>query len=479
MKKYFLYYSLGVIASVVLINSFWALQLYGSDGYYFWGLSKFMASGKFENLNVFWNLYPSGFPLILAGVIKLIPSISYEQIGLGLLIAYLIIGPLIFMKAYDKFRENSFSKGLFFFYFATSGFYVVEYLVGEIILPQAFAYLLLPLFPFLIFSQKNKFYLICLLLTLYFLHSPTLLFILMSTTLCVFNKKTRGQTLWITVLLTPFLLLKILHLLLLKFGYTYNELPLNTFLSEYSLASNTRIFTEKFKSLPLYQLMLSGVPFFIWILFLKNKALEFVWYRNLALVATFAIIFFQTWSELLPFAWPKERYLGFLWLPIGLSFPYIFANKVKFKKGLIVLATMFIVFQYGMAFYRETRINEGIDKQINWLESLKKHEPENIVVLYKGNGGTYSYGIFAPANIYQVFPTKESKSSTVNARTELPGYYKDILPESIEDNLIDAQIDLIVIDKSFVEILKVLNSGKTYKLLSSFNDEAYAYILAE
>lgn len=479
MKKFFLLYSLSVSAVVILINEFWPLQLYGSDGYYFWGLAKFIVDGKLENTNIFWHLYPSGFSFMLAFLISLIPKLSYEQVGLGLLITYLILGPLIFIKIYNKETKNSLIKGLFFFYFAVSGFYIVEYLIGEIILPQALAFLLLPLYPYLLFSHKNKIYIVLLIFALYLLHSPTLLFILVSTALCAINKKTRKQTLWAAALLAPFILLKILHLVMLGLAWPYAELPFNSFLSEYNLSTSPKIFTETYVKLPMYQVLLSGVPIFIWILFSKNKRPEFVWYRSLALISTFAIIFYQSWSEILPFSWPRERYLGFLWLPIGLSFPYIFSQKIKFKVPMVAFTSMFIIFQFGMAFYRETRVNEHIEAQTEWLMSFKSYDAKNVVVLYKGNGGTYAYGIFPPANIYQVFPTKESKTSMVNTRSELPGYYKDILPQNIEDNLINAEIDLIIIDKNFIEILKSLESSSRYKFASSFNDEAYAYILAE
>lgn len=489
LKNYFLFSGV-VIVGILGLHALLPLQFYSVDSHYFWGLAHYILEGKLQNSLIFWHIYPLFFAFPIAAAIFVFPSLSYTSMALGLLILLIVAGPLIFHRAYRELKL-SFPALLFYFFFAMSGFYVVEYLVGETLVPQALGFLLLALFPALLFSKKKHdvFLALLLLVLIYFMHSATAFFILLATALSIFWKPTRKRVWLISLLLAPFLLLKALHLGLLLGGVDIVNLPFNNFLQSLGLSTWDHGITDLFRHFSLYQFVLSGVPFFFWVLFLpfiKNKFRHPVvlWFVTLFLVSLFAFVAYDLWTELFHIGWPRDRYLGFLWLSFALTLPYGLKRQSRqFKTVFIPVAIFFIVFQFGMGFYRETRVQDDTEQLQAWINGLSQFVDEEdgpiLFLVRENNPKTYAYSFYAPHDIYFSFPYDINKNYLINRRTDPPGFSGSIpSQEEIEAILLDENIPLVVFIEEFKEPFDFLQDSPQYEFVSSFQNEFHAYQLS-
>lgn len=467
-------------------------QFYNEYGLYYWGLGKFLSVGKFANSEVFSLVGPGLSAFIIAFLLNVFPNFNYEFFMLGSIIIILIAGPFIFRLAYKDFNF-SFKEILFYFFFAMSGFYVVDYLIYSIAAPQVLAYILLPLFPALLFSKnKNTNITAAILLLIIFLIHPATGFIISLVTAASYIWKSTRKSVWLfSLILGPIIILKVIHTGLIVGGLEFSQLPLNDVLNNFMLSTGISANSNEFNFESFYQLILSGVPIFFWIIILpflnkKTKSPIIYWYLTFSIILLFAYIGFAYWSELFGvFNWPRERYLGFLWLSFGLTLPFgMAAIKGKIiKKMIIVLALPFIVFQFGMAFYRLTIVDEGIESRMNFIQEIKEYISEaDGPILYMASPDlvTMSYSYFAPHDIYFMFPTVLEDFK--NRREPITGYYRDFKPidEEIENSLKDFDISLAILSKGVPQLLRVMDKSPNYELVITFahkDDVIYVYDL--
>ncbi|MBU0981948.1 hypothetical protein KKC94_04630 [Patescibacteria group bacterium] len=477
MKKILLY-SLATIAALLLINFIWPLQFYGTDGYYFWGLGKYILAGKFANSEIFSHIYPLTFAFFTAPIQALFPSAEPKTLGLIFISFYLLVGPVIFAATYKlKTPKETF----YYFFFAMSGFFVVEYLIGESVLPQVFGYLLLPVFPAILFSQhKNATLLAAIFLFfVYLIHSATAFFILLSCAITFFWKPARKRTLPFFILAIPLITIKTVHLFAIGLDF---PLPFNHILFKWGLGTLPADLPSNYFDLSLTQFLLSGVPFFFWILTLpftnKKRPPQIYFFFSLFLVTTFAFFLYPQWSELFPVNWPRDRYLGLLWLSFALTLPFTLkAQSLTFRKIFIPISILFIVAQFSLALKRESTVDPYIDSQIAWIQSIKTDGA--ILFMSHENFNTYAYGILSPADIYFHFPNPDGglpKEMLINKRIASSSFNgHDPNPEDIQNFLTENGIKLVVFSKEFQPEFNFLLQSESFSQLSSFNDEIFVF----
>ena len=482
--KKILLYSLVVIAAALILSQLTPLSLYGTDGYYFFGLSKYLLAGDLQNSYFFSFAYPAFFAVLLTPFQVL--NLSYEATSYIFLALYLISGPLIFHFIYKK---NPWHLSLFFFFFSMSGFFVVEVLVGKILLPQALGFLLLPIFPALLFSKEKNASskATALLILIYLIHSATAFFILLSTALSFVFKPLRKKVWPFAAFLLPVLLIKGLHFILLQFNVPFESLPLFDFLHSIGFSTADRELTQVYSELPLKDIILSGVPFALFLpplIFFKKKEnpvpMAAYWFSALFIVTLFTLIFYQSWSELVPIGWTRSRYLGFSWLALALMLPLTFSTQTpKFKKIFSALALIFIIFQFTMAIQREAQVDTYVEDQIAWITNLQEEVPNgNVFFMSAKNFGTYAYGILSPRSIYFHFPSQQGHyniEGTQNKRTPFPTFHGEPSKANAESFFSEANISLIVVHNEFWEPFTFLEESPAYKELTPFQGELKAY----
>lgn len=324
-----------------------------------------------NNTLVAWPIYPKLFAIILAIPFLVLPTLKYSTLVLGVLILWMLIGPPIFKLTYKKLKL-SFLESVFFFFFAMSGFFVMEYIIGEILVPQVIGFILLPLFPALFFSEnkKERSLSIPLLFLIYLLHSATAVLIGMATVFSFAWKQTRSKTKRFFILASPILLLKSIHFFQLLTGMENIFLSDKLFFLRAVLGTERRInLPPVYHSLSLQELILSGLLLYIFIPILlfknkKNRTPLAYWALTLFGISLLPLIIFDVWNSLFNFGWPKIRYLGFAWLSLAIMAPFFYKNLSLIKqKAFILLSSFFIVFQFGLAWQRETVTFEDIEKK--------------------------------------------------------------------------------------------------------------------
>lgn len=493
MTKKYLIYCLVVIVFITGLNFVLPLQLYGTDGYYFWGLASYILEGKLENSNAFWTLYPAGFSFILSLIRMVLPWLDYKEAALSLLMLIFCAGPWIFHKAYRRL-ELTFQDCLFFFFFSAAGFYVASYYIEEVMAPQVFGYLILAIFPALFFSKRKRDLklAIILILTLYLVHSMTVFIILFATAISAIFPATRKRAKYFFLLLSPFIFIKIVHwtLIITHSGETdFFWFPFNNILQMAHLNTSYRILTESMTRFLPYEFILSGAPLFFWLIFLifkkeNRKTPELFWFFTLFLICLGITINYKYWFYLFPIGWPLERYFGFMWLSIALSLPYIYQHlKSREKLLLKVCATLFILFGIGTAFWRVTRINPENADLLAWIEGMKSMvavDEGPILFLFGPESIPYAYSTFAPHDIFFLFPAHQPKEWSLNLKNNTAGFYLEKPLASEMDRILqENNISLIVYGKEFNEQFSELNFSKRYSLVSDFNGLAYAYDLSK
>lgn len=482
--KYWFLYAVLVFPLFFLINKFWSLSQYGSDNYYFWGLSKYLFDGKFENSTVFWPIYPKLLSFLLIPIHVFFPKAELGDVLVTAMATIFALGPILFILIH---KNQSVKRNFLFFFFSISGFWIIDYVVGISLAPQTYAYLLIPIFPALFFSQKKyaNFLAYILIIILYLLHSMTAFIILVTTALCFFWKECRQKSTFILVLLSPFLIIKILHLLMLLTGFDFPNLPFNDLFEKINLQSSWKYITKRMVYFDMYNFFLTGIPFFFWILFLglKNKKPEVRWYLTLSGICLFIVFFYKYWHYLLPVPWPLDRYFGYFWLSISLMLPYLFYNwRINVQKKFVYVAIFFIVFQVFTAFKRETYKNKDFEGLIAWTYSLKEEiaaSDDPILFMYKP-GITYAYGIFSPLDIYFNFSVDDATMAlNLNLRSEDSKFIWDTeSPEKIMKKIEQKNFSLIIYDSKFDEYFSLLKSDSSYELISKkifFTDKVFAY----
>lgn len=469
-RGFFLYFC-AVAIFFLLLNYFVPFKFYGTDPYYFWGSAKYFLAGKLDFEDIFWNLYPSGFTLILAGFVKLFTFLDFRSLLMTFLILSFICGPVFLKIAYKKLHL-SFYELLFFFFFSISGFYVIEYLIGEILLPQAWAFLLIPLYPYAFF-HKNRYGKLLTLFLIYLLHSPTALLLTIVSSFFIFFKKYREKSIEIAIFMLPLLALKLMQILMLKVGFVYQDLPLNKFLEIFYLKTSVQNFQPIFYRFSLMEFAYSGVPFFFWILLLNRKNFfkspERIFYTLFFLLISLIIVFYKEWTLIFPIGWPRERYLGYLWISLGLCSICIVKDlNQKRRRVFYAIASIFIVMQSFMAIYRETRMNTQIENLISSIYELKVDSEANEKVLFlsDSNANSYAYGIMAEKDI--LFSVSEP--ANINVRT-----WESIIFEQFKDKnlmlnfLLKNNIRVIVYSKEFAEYFSFLKDDAYYTLIDTNN----------
>ncbi len=488
MRKKYLIYCLIVILAIVSFNAILSMNFYSTDGYYFWGLAKYIEAGKLENSKAFWTLYPAGFSFILSIVRIILPWLTYNELSLVMLIGIFCIGPWIIHKSFKKLK---FWECVSVFLFSVGGFYIAIYYIQVIVAAQIIGYLVLPIFPALFFSdRKRDLYLaIVFLILLYLIHSMTAFLIVLTTAFSAFFSANRKRAKYLFIAALPLMLIKLSHILLINIypSENYSWLPLNSILSKVGLQTSFKHFNSVLAIFVPYEFLLSGIPLFFWILifgFKKTvrKIPAFNWYFTLFTVCGLITIFFKNWDFLFTISWVKDRYFSFMWLAIVFSLPYVYKEFKPREKLLFKVATsIFILFGVGTGFWRPTRVESASADLITWIKGMSVFVDEQdgpIAFLFGPDGIPYAYSIFAPHDIFFLFPVHEPKEWFVNLKNPNAGFYSK-LPNStdIEALMLEYNISFIVYGKEFSEEFANLKNSKHYSLVSNYKDEAFAYDL--
>lgn len=461
LKKYPCFWISALLAALVLLYTLLPLRFYAEDAHYFWGLAKYFAAGQVAP-DLYDPHYPKLFAMFWGSVLKVFPNLNFKAaLALNLWLA-LSAGLTLFKRIEKK-------HSLFFFAAAYSGFLLTEYLLGEVFVPQLWGFVLLPLIPLCLFSKNKKLALPAFLL-LYLVHSGSAYMAILASAPLVLFKETRSKVLPLALLLSPLLLWKGLHLVLLLGGLPLEQLPLNELSGILQSKANLPSAVWQQSSLQIF--LLSGVPLalllplgFLWQK--KQPSPLALWGFSLAGLCLFAYIFYQDWISLIPLQWTRDRYLGPAFLGLMLALPELWP-KLKYKKILSFGLGIFIVFQGGLALYRETRFDPHIEdskKQLQVIHS-KISTDERLMVLWPSGPSGLIFEEFSPQPTYYFYPDPLRPEYHLNKRAlNLGGYYEELTLEETKERFQAWGIEWVLVEASL--------SGMTHSIAQWAEEEFY------